>query len=324
MMAEASKLLQKLSQRLFEDTAEQKRFINSLTHPEPLASAITWTHPRPAEPLFPVQPALSWQADCIDRIAPEIKPGRHPLHNSGAYYCLDMSSVFAASVLSAIPQPIDCLLDLCAAPGGKSILAQQLLQPRQLLCNETIRKRIKILISNLKRCQIKTATVLNLDPSTIAEHIPHSIPVILVDAPCSGQSLLAKGEKAEGCFHPIILKKNAQRQKRILSHAAEILARGGYLAYMTCTYALEENEQVIQWFLKKFPHFNAIPVNTLAAHQSHLAPDLPCYRLWPQDGIGAGSFTTLLHKADDFSPGKFNPENAIQPFIDQFGIELFW
>jgi 16S rRNA C967 or C1407 C5-methylase (RsmB/RsmF family) len=318
-MAEPSKLLQKLSQRLFPEPTQQAQFIDALTLPKPLSTAIAWTQPRPSETIFPVQSTLTWQASCIDRLAPNTKPGRHPLHDSGAYYCLDMSSVFAAAVLLAIPHPIDCVLDLCAAPGGKSILAQQLLHPTQLLCNEAIRKRLKILISNLKRCQIKTATVLNLDPSTIADHIPNSIPVILVDAPCSGQSLLAKGEKADGCFHPTILKKNAQRQKRILANAAQILAHGGYLAYMTCTYAPEENEQVIQWFLKKFPQFTPIPVSQLSDHQSHLTPDLPCYRLWPQDGIGAGSFTTLLHKSNS------NPSSAdLQPFIQQFGIELFW
>ena len=127
--------------------------------------------------------------------------------------------------------------------------------------------------------------------------LAHSVDLVLVDAPCSGQSLLAKGQKVPGCFHPVTLQRNASRQKRILAAAATLVRPGGHLAYMTCTYAPEENEQVGRWFQKKFPDFQPQRVPPLAAYQSPLC-DWPCYRLWPQLGLGAGAFTSLWQRSE--------------------------
>ena len=122
--------------------------------------------------------------------------------------------------------------------------------------------------------------------------------LVIVDAPCSGQSLLAKGEKAPGCFHPTAINKSANRQKRIIANSAQLVAPQGYLAYMTCTYSPAENEQVCQWFMSKFPHFVPVQVDDLAAYQSHLT-DIPCYRLFPQDRLGAGAFTALWRNSQE-------------------------
>jgi 16S rRNA C967 or C1407 C5-methylase (RsmB/RsmF family) len=150
-----------------------------------------------------------------------------------------------------------------------------------------------MLHGNLKRCGLLESgvQVLNRDPAHLT--LPQSPEVIIVDAPCSGQSLLAKGEKNPGCFHPAQINKNANRQKRILATVAPLLAPGGYLAYMTCTYSLEENEKVLEWFLQRFTAFTAIPIPLLNSHRSPHTPH-PCYRLFPHEGIGAGAFTALL------------------------------
>ncbi|NEP15397.1 MAG: RsmB/NOP family class I SAM-dependent RNA methyltransferase [Leptolyngbya sp. SIO4C1] len=317
-MTQPSNLLLKLSHRLFTTADQQAAFVEALVNPKPAAPAILWTQPRPSRLPFERLEPLPWQPGFCDRLAPSEQPGRHPLHDVGAYYCLDLSSIFAAAVLEAIPsQAIDLAIDLCAAPGGKSLLASHHLGPRRLFCNEVIRKRVRILIANLKRCSVKNATVFNLDPQAVAANIPHSAQVVIVDAPCSGQSLLAKGKKAEGCFHPVILKKNAQRQKRILANAAQLVADGGYLAYMTCTYAPEENEQVIHWLLKKFPGFEAAVIPALAAYQSQLT-QVNCYRLWPQQYTGAGAFTALFRKTADESQTNSNSE-TVEQFIDRSG-----
>lgn len=292
-MAQPSKLLLKLSRRLFSQVAEQGAFVDALITPQPYGPALVWTRPRPESLPFEPLPPLPWQPQVCDRYAAEVRPGNHSLHDAGYYYCLDFSSVFAATVLTAVPQPVNAALDLCAAPGGKSLMVRQLLQPAQLWCNEVIRKRVRILIANLKRCGAYEAQVLNQDVAVLAAEMPQSASVVVVDAPCSGQSLLAKGGKAEGCFHPVNLNKNANRQKRILANAAQTVAGGGYLAYMTCTFASEENEQVCDWFLKKFPQFQPVAVPALADFQSHLS-DRYCYRLWPQSGLGAGAFTCLF------------------------------
>lgn len=301
-MDKASNLLMKFSQKLFADPTEQNQFIESLIHPQPYPPCILWCQPKPVEIPFQVEPALAWQPDCVDRLAVGEKPGQHPLHDQGYFYCLDFSSVFAISTLLVIPPSlsasIDLAVDVCASPGGKSIFTWVVLQPKTLLSNEVIGKRIGALVSNLRRCHIQRAIALSLDSGILAEQIPKTADVVLVDAPCTGQSLLAKRIKNPGCFHPVNINKNANRQKRILANSAQLVAPQGYLAYMTCAYSPEENEQVSEWFLERFPQFEAIAVPHLKEYQSHLT-DRPCYRMFPQSGLGAGAFTILFKNTEE-------------------------
>jgi len=301
-MAAPSKLLLKLSCKLFPDPDEQRAFVDALTTPRPYPVALVWLRPRPAELPFPVLPPLPWQPSWVDRVDPAHRPGGHPLHASGHYYCLDSASVFEAAVLGAIPAPVESVLDLCAAPGGKTLLARCALGPRWLWCNEVVRQRERILIANLRRCGVTEARVFGRSVETLAPLLAHQAEVVMVDAPCSGQSLLAKGNKAPGCFHPVTTGKNASRQRRILAQAVTTLRQGGYLAYMTCTFAPDENERVLQWLLKTYPQLEAVTVPALQAHQSPLTP-VPCYRLWPHSGLGAGGFTALLRNhAPGYAP----------------------
>ncbi len=316
-MAEASKHLDKLSQRLFPGAGDRAAFIAALESPPAFAPTILWTQPKPEDFDLPTLPPLDWQPGFVDRLAGTGRPGQHPLHQAGFFYCLDLSSVFAISVVQAIQVPIGVAIDLCAAPGGKSLFTWGACQPQQLLCNEVVRKRVKILISNLKRCGVTEAIALNLDPSVLAAAIPHSASLVIVDAPCSGQSLLAKGQAVPGCFHPVTLNRNANRQKRILANGAQLVQSQGYLAYMTCTYAPEENEQVCDWFLKKFPQFAPVPVPALQAHQSPLTVQ-PCYRLWPQSGLGAGAFAMLFQCQAE------TPMHGLDPaFLAQHGMTIY-
>ena len=294
-MPEPSKSLLKLAAKLFAEESDRTAFIQALTTPLPLAPTILWTRPKPADLDWPTLPPLSWQPSQVERLDGDRRPGQHSLHDQGYYYCLDFSSVFAASLMQAIAEPIEVAIDLCAAPGGKSLCTWMMRRPQRLLCNEVIRKRVKILIANLKRCGAMDAIVLSQDSAVLAEHLPDSAQLVLVDAPCSGQSLLAKGVEVPGCFHKVTLNRNANRQKRILANAAQLVQANGYLLYSTCTYAPQENEQVCQWFLKRFPEFQGVPVEILAEFQSHLT-ELPCYRLWPQSGLGAGAFSMLFQR----------------------------
>lgn len=304
-MEKPSNLLLKLSRRLFENPDNQEKFIEALIYPQSFQPCIIWCQQKPEILPFSVETPAIWQPQFIDRLHLGEKPGQHPLHHQGYFYCLDFSSVFAAATLLEIPQRVRLVFDMCASPGGKSIFAYQALQPDLLISNEVIGKRLGMLISNLRRCHIKPCTVMSRDSSIFAESIPLSSNLVMVDAPCTGQSLLAKGEKAVGCFHPTAINKSANRQKRIIANSAQLVAPKGYLAYMTCTYSPEENEEVCEWFLSRFPQFEAVKVSHLQDYQSHLTT-MPCYRMFPQDRLGAGAFTVLFQNTEEGEAKELN------------------
>ena len=306
-MDKPSNLLLKLSRRLFDNPSDQQKFVEALIHPKPFYPCILWCQEKPSTLPFTVEPPTPWQPSFVDRLSLGVKPGQTSLHESGYYYCLDFSSVFAASILLTLQLPVNEVFDMCAAPGGKSIFAWRTLQPKLLICNEVIAKRTGMLFSNLKRCQISPHIVTSLDSSVLAKLIPQTNQVVIVDAPCTGQSLLVKGGKAPGCFHPSAINKSANRQKRIMANSAEVVAPQGYLAYMTCTYSTEENEQVCEWFLSRFPQFQPVAIAHLSAYQSHLA-NIPCYRMWPQAGLGAGAFTVLFKNTTEGQANQLDPD----------------
>lgn len=322
-MAQASNLLIKLARRLFSNPQEQDKFIHALLSPQDFGSCILWCRQKPQDMDWEILPATSWQPDFIERIAGGIKPGSHPFHQQGYFYCLDFSSVFAASVLLAISEPIHCIFDMCAAPGGKGIFAQTLLKTNLLVSNEVIGKRIGMLMANLNRCQIQPVAVVSRDSSFWAENLINSSDLVIVDAPCSGQSLLAKGEKVPGCFHPTTINKNANRQKRILANSAQLVTPQGYLAYMTCTYSQEENEGVCEWFLERFSNFQAINVPHLQAFQSHLSA-LPCYRMFPFSQLGAGAFTALFKNTDQNSNNIVTINYLNCNALNNLGVKIFF
>lgn len=291
-VAKCSRLAVACANRLFESAHDRECFLEALTIPPAYAATVLWcrepTSSLPFEPL----PPLPWQPPWVSRFAPGSRTGQHPLHEAGAYYCLDSSSVFAAVPLLTLPQEPSLVIDVCAAPGGKSLFAWRSLHPHYLLCNETIGKRVGMLIGNLKRCRVHPVGVTSWDTEVLAAEFQGTADVVIVDAPCSGQSLLAKGQKADGCFHPVTIRHNQRRQKRILAAATTLVRPGGWLLYSTCTFSQDENEGVATWLMATFPHLIPQKVPVLAPYQSHLAA-FPCYRLWPQQGEGAGAFTVL-------------------------------
>lgn len=306
-MEKPSNLLLKLSRRIFEDTESREKFIEALINPKAFHPCILWCREKPNISPFETEIPFFWQPDFIDRLSLAIKPGKHLLHDQGYFYCLDFSSVFAASSLLTISQPVNTVFDMCAAPGGKSIFAWRLLQPNLLISNEVVGKRLGMLISNFKRCHIYPHILVNRDSSIFAKNIPLSSNLVIVDAPCSGQSLLAKGNKVPGCFHPTTINKNANRQKRIIANSAQIVTPQGYLSYTTCTYSPEENEGVCEWLLNKFPQFQAIEINHLQTYKSKLTT-IPCYRMFPQSGLGAGAFTVLFQNTEEKAANPINLE----------------
>jgi 16S rRNA C967 or C1407 C5-methylase (RsmB/RsmF family) len=284
-----NKYARKLATKLASDP---DAFLEALEAGKSARPAVLWLRAEAhLESPFATLPPAPWQPAYVQAMVEGERPGRNPLHDDGAYYCLDLSSVFEASALCGLPTG-GTVVDVCAAPGGKAIFAHRALAPERLIANEVIGKRLGPLTGNLRRCQVPAQTRC-ADPAKLAEELAGQASVVLVDAPCSGQSLLARGQDNPGAFHPVNVNACANRQKRILAESVRLLAPGGALLYSTCTYAREENEEVVSWLLARFPELVAQELPPHAAHRSEQT-EFPCYRLWPQEGFGAGGFVALL------------------------------
>lgn len=162
--------------------------------------------------------------------------------------------MIAASLLN--PQPGEMILDLCAAPGGKSTQAAARLGGEGLLVsNEIHPARAKILSQNIERMGIRNAVVTNEDSGRLTKYFPAFFDGIIVDAPCSGEGMFRKDETAVTEWSPENVRRCAGRQQEILENAAMMLKPGGRLVYSTCTFAPEEDEQAIGRFLEAHPEF---------------------------------------------------------------------
>lgn len=295
-----SKNIEKVARSLFEREDEREEFLLALRQRDSGVTGVVWLSERAESLGFTTGARPEWLPEWIDVAAEGERPGKLGAHEAGQVYCMDLSSTFACSALSAVEGPIEIVVDVCASPGGKGIVARRYLEPGLLVGNEVIGKRTAQLISNYKRCHIDPSIVTSLDPERLGAEIPNSGGLVIVDAPCSGQSLLLKGMAAPGAFHPATIGMNERRQRRILAHSSKIVAPGGYLLYATCTFSREENENNVEWFLKTFPEFSAVPVPLLGSYCSRLS-SVPTYRLLPQLGKGAGAFCALLRKTSEQS-----------------------
>ena len=239
------------------------------------------------------------------------KAGSDPLYHAGAYYMQEPSASSAVTVLA--PQPGERILDLCAAPGGKSTqIADAIGDTGLIWSNEYVPARARILQQNLERCAGRNQVVSNQDTTLLCAGLKDYFDGVLVDAPCSGEGMFRKEPQAlsEWSLDNILLCAN--RQKEILNNAALTVHPGGRLVYSTCTFAPEENEGVVADFLDNHPDFSLIPIEVdwgcpgFSAEQVALfcsnltnAYDLTgCRRIFPQHG-GEGHFIALFRRNED-------------------------
>ena len=219
---------------------------------------------------------VSW-ADEAYYFDENVRPGKHPYHEMGLYYIQEPSAMSAAALLA--PKPGMRVLDLCAAPGGKSTqLATYLGDSGLLVSNEINTQRSRILSQNIERMGIKNAIVTNEDSFVLASHFPGFFNAIQVDAPCSGEGMFRKLPEAIEQWSVENVAICAARQKKILDNAAVMLKPGGTIVYSTCTFSKEENEDVIEYFLERHPDF------TLEEME----------RFWPHKVDGEGHFVAKL------------------------------
>ncbi len=225
---------------------------------------------------------------------PDSRPGLHPYHEAGVYYLQEASAMSAVALLD--PKPGEWICDLCAAPGGKSTqIASRLGADGFLLCNEYSPKRAKILSRNIERMGIANALVTNETPQRLGARLAQCFDRVLIDAPCSGEGMFRKEEAAVTDWSQDTVQMCAQRQQEILEHGARLVRPGGRLVYSTCTFAPEENEQTVAWFLQTHPDF--VPETVEVPWFT------PCengaFRLWPHKLLGEGHFAAVLRRRGD-------------------------
>ena len=238
------------------------------------------------------------------------KVGNHPFHHAGMIYVQDPGAMATAECLAIDPDW--WILDMCAAPGGKSSqLRNKLGENGILISNEIIHSRCKILTGNMERLGFRNSATTCFDPARIAALFPETFDMIMVDAPCSGEGMFRKEEIAIKEWSIENVAHCAQRQKGILEHAAAALRPGGYIVYATCTFSLEENEMVVDDFLQKHPDYELIPVQEVVKrHTSDGISFEGCKcanlhearRFYPHRSRGEGQFMAVLHDTRPYVP----------------------
>ena len=318
---DASRLLLKAAHDLFKDEDEREEFLDAMLAGEAKEQALIILIDRPEIKSFPRDRKLSWQPSFVERISDSsFKAQKHPLYFKGAYYSLDFSSVFAASAMLAIETPVNRVLDMCSSPGGKAVFAYRAFKPELLICNEILKKRASTLIGNLDRCKCETSMVWCSDPSVYARRYKECFDLIICDAPCSGQSLMAKGDDAPDAFVPNMIDMNVGRQRRILGNSYHCLRLGGHLLYSTCTFSTKENERVIEWFIRTHPDMEVVEVPALAEFQSKFV-EFPAYRLYPHQGLGAGAFACIMRRKG--TPPEAYSYMGELPYLWKYGDEVY-
>ncbi|MCL1937028.1 MAG: RsmB/NOP family class I SAM-dependent RNA methyltransferase [Candidatus Azobacteroides sp.] len=217
-----------------------------------------------------------------------------PLFHAGCYYVQEASSMFLEQIVAKqISQPVK-VLDLCAAPGGKSTHLVSILPEGSLLVsNEAIRSRAFVLAENLVKWGNPHAIVTNNDPSVFGQ-LEHFFDLIVADVPCSGEGLFRKNPESIREWSVEQVRFCAERQKRILANSWKALKPGGLLIYSTCTYNREENEDNIVWICQ---NLGAEP--TEAVH-----------RFFPHQTKGEGFFITAVRKKEDSEKNKESRRNG--------------
>lgn len=267
----------------------------------------------------------------------EENPARHPYYHAGLYYIQEPSAMTPASFLPV--EPGDKVLDLCAAPGGKTTeLGAKLKGKGVLVSNDISISRTKALLHNIELNGIPNIVVLSEDPSKLTGKFHSYFDKILVDAPCSGEGMFRKDPLMVREWSPDKVEKYSTIQKEIILEAAKMLKPGGMMIYSTCTFAPEENEQTIEYLLETFDEFSLVDLPLYDGFdQGHPQwsktgrEDLKkCRRLWPHRIKGEGHFVALLQKDPACHPKKmrtyaYHPSKMVpelRDFLKEVNLDL--
>lgn len=224
--------------------------------------------------------------------------GNHPYHAAGVIYFQEPS---AMCVAEGLPLCDDAkILDLCAAPGGKTThIGARMKNKGLLVANEIISKRASILSENVERMGLTNTIVTNETPSHLAEKFQGFFDGIIVDAPCSGEGMFRKEPQAVDEWSVNHTLSCAVRQKNILDDAYKMLKCGGYIMYSTCTFSYDENEAVVKHMMEKY-NMELCPIPGLDMLSQGIGDGMEnCRRVFPHKNKGEGHFTALLRRTEE-------------------------
>lgn len=258
------------------------------------------------------------------------KVGNHPYHHAGLIYVQEPGAMAPAECVEI--ENDWCVLDMCAAPGGKSTqLKNKLGENGVLVSNEIVSSRCKILTGNIERLGLKNTVVTCMDTEKLASRFQNTFDLVMVDAPCSGEGMFRKEEIAiDEWSHENVLMC-AKRSAEILENAVKTLKSGGYIVYATCTFSLEENEMLIDAFLQNHPEFELVPVNEKVA--KYTADGIKfngckcenivfTRRFYPHIAKGEGQFMAVLHRKGEkvvscfYGGGVKKTDKIVTEFLD--------
>lgn len=238
-------------------------------------------------------------------VPPDVNPNATPLHAAGLFYMQEATAQAPVALLDLKPEPV--VLDLCAAPGGKSAQLAAKMHGGVLFSNEIVPARAAVLTGNLERMGVVNAIVTNAEPKALCERLKDRCDAVLVDAPCAGESMFRKDEQAVRDWSPEHVEMCAVRQRAILDDAAKAVKPGGTLVYSTCSFSPQENEETVRFFLDRHPDFSLVKMR----------------RLYPHTSAGEGQFAAVLLRAGECVPSIFSIGKSDRVFaFDAFSERL--
>ena len=257
---------------------------------------------------FPLGEQIDWEYRGFYHT--QEKAGAYLEHFAGLYYLQEPSAMSVGELTEACKK--ERVLDLCAAPGGKTTLvAAQMEGEGILIANEIDKGRAKILSQNIERMGIKNCAVISTTPQKLAGQFPSYFDLILVDAPCSGEGMFKKEPNAIPEWSEENVARCAERQRDILDEAAKMLGAGGAIVYSTCTFSEEEDEWQVRAFLERHPEFK------LEEEEKY----------YPHEVKGEGHYCARLTKTEGevrtLKPYPVRRDSAANKAFDAFAKEFF-
>lgn len=230
----------------------------------------------------------------------EEKPAKHPYYFAGLYYLQEPSAMTPANLLPV--EEGDYILDMCAAPGGKSTeLSAKLSGTGLLFSNDVSASRAKALLKNIELFGVKNVMITSEPSSKLRENYGEFFDKILIDAPCSGEGMFRKDSKLVKAWEKNGPKFYGDIQREIILDGADMLKPGGYMMYSTCTFSKYEDEETIAWLLEKRPEMELVGASDCYEGFSRGFDGMEeCIRIFPHKMQGEGHFLALLHKREDF------------------------